>query len=231
MKDSQKSRLQKAIAESGYCSRRRAEELIQEGIVTVNDEVANIGQTVTDDDEILIDGKPLKSQSQKIYIALNKPEGYTCTNRRFKGERNIFDLVDINERLFIVGRLDKNSRGLVILTNDGEYAQKLTHPRYHHEKVYEVAITNDKELDPKDIASCLKKGITSDGEFLVAKKATYLGDDIYKVTLTEGKKRQLRRMFGYLDLRVNDLIRTQIGSTKLGDLEEGEWQEIKNPQK
>jgi len=150
-------RLQKAIAESGYCSRRAAEDHIREGIVTVNDKVASIGQTVTEDDEILIDGKPLKSQSKKIYIALNKPEGYTCTNRFFKGEKNIFDLVDVNERLFVVGRLDKNSRGLVILTNDGEYTQKMSHPRYHHEKVYEVTIQNKKDLDPKDIISVLKK--------------------------------------------------------------------------
>ncbi len=229
MKDSQKSRLQKAIAESGYCSRRRAEELIQEGIVTVNGEVAIIGQSVTDEDEILVDGKPLKSQAPKIYIALNKPPGYTCTNRRFEGEKNIFDLVDVDERLFVVGRLDKDSRGLVILTNDGDYALKVTHPRYHHEKVYEVTVKNEKDLDSKGVISVLKKGITSDGEFLVAKKATYLGENSYKITLAEGKKRQLRRMFGYMDLWVTDLIRTQIGNVKLGDLEEGEWQEIKNP--
>ncbi|MDF1497208.1 MAG: pseudouridine synthase [Patescibacteria group bacterium] len=256
-------RLHKKIAESGFCSRRAAEKLIGEGLVTVNGKVAEIGQIVSDDDEIVIDGKPLNSKAEKIYIALNKPAGYTCTNRRFKGEKNIFDLVDIDERLFVVGRLDKDSRGLVILTNDGDYALKATHPRYHHEKVYEVTVKpnspnfnrspnkspatkispsaklsfafakegakDNEKLWADDILSCLKKGITSDGEFLVAKKALYLGENTFKITLAEGKKRQLRRMFGYMDLWVTDLLRTQIGKVKLEDLEEGEWQEIKNP--
>ncbi len=241
-------RLQKFIAESGYCSRRRAEELIREGVVTVNNKVATIGQSVTDGDRVLIDGEPIGRQALKIYIALNKPKGYTCTNRRFKDEKNIFDLVDIDERLFIVGRLDKDSRGLVILTNDGEYTQKITHPRFHHEKVYEVTVDMPKASNPdittpakrgksnveeswaRDILLCLKKGIMQEGEFLVAKKASYLGNNKFKVTLTEGKKRQLRRMFGFLNLRVKDLVRVQIGNIKLDDLKEGRWQEIKNPQ-
>ena len=256
MKDIQKSRLQKVIAESGYCSRRAAEKLISEGSVTVNGAVAEIGQNVTEDDQILIDGKPINNQTEKIYLALNKPAGYTCTSRRFKDEKNIFDRVNSDERLFMVGRLDKDSRGLVILTNDGDYALKVTHPRYHHEKVYEVTVkpnssdsyrdpknsptispfsegnsTDNEEVWAKDIISCLKKGIMSDGEFLVAKKASYLGENTFKVTLAEGKKRQLRRMFGSLDLRVTDLIRTQIGNVKLEDLGEGEWREIKNPRK
>ena len=241
-------RLHKFIAESGYCSRRRAEELIREGVVTVNNKVATIGQSVTDGDRVLIDGEPIGRQALKIYIALNKPKGYTCTNRRFKDEKNIFDLVDIDERLFIVGRLDKDSRGLVILTNDGEYTQKITHPRFHHEKVYEVTVDMPKASNPdittpakrgksnveeswaRDILLCLKKGIMQEGEFLVAKKASYLGNNKFKVTLTEGKKRQLRRMFGFLNLRVKDLVRVQIGNIKLDDLKEGRWQEIKNPQ-
>lgn len=241
-------RLQKFIAESGYCSRRRAEELIREGVVTVNNKVATIGQSVADGDRVLIDGKPIGRQARKIYMALNKPKGYTCTNRRFKDERNIFDLVDIDERLFIVGRLDKDSRGLVILTNDGEYTQKITHPRFHHEKVYEVTVdipkasnpdittpakrgkSNTEEAWAHDILLCLKKGIMNDGEFLVAKKASYLGNNKFRVILTEGKKRQLRRMFGALDLRVSDLVRVQIGNIKLDNLKEGHWQEIKNPQ-
>lgn len=229
MKVTKKSRLQKVIAESGYCSRRRAEELIREGVVTVNDKFAVLGQSVADSDQIKIDGKELKTQSQKIYIALNKPKGYTCTNRRFKGEKNIFDLVSTNDRLFVVGRLDKNSRGLVVLTNDGDFAQKMSHPRYHHEKVYEVTVKNEKNLDPSDIITCLKKGIMDDGEFLVAKKATYHGDGKFRVILTEGRKRQLRRMFASLGLNVLDLNRKSIGKIKLADLKEGEWTEIKKP--
>ncbi|MBD3281606.1 pseudouridine synthase [Candidatus Uhrbacteria bacterium] len=241
MNKSQKSRLQKAIADSGYCSRRRAEELIREGVVTVNDKVAELGQSVTSGDKITIHDKPLTGSAAKIYIALNKPKGYTCTNRRFKGEKNIFDLVDIDERLFVVGRLDKNSRGLVVLTNDGSFAQKMSHPRYHHEKIYEVTVNSpgptlsrqappvakaSKEVWAKDVVNCLTKGIMNDGDFLVAKKATYLGNNKFRAILTEGKKRQLRRMFAALGLEVTDLIRTQIGKIKLGNLKEGEWKEI-----
>lgn len=229
MNKTQKSRLQKVIAESGCCSRRRAEELIREGLVRVNNKVAELGQSVASNDQITIHGKPLKHQPKKIYVALNKPKGYTCTGRRFKGEKNIFELIDIDERLFTVGRLDKNSRGLVILTNDGGYAQKMTHPRYHHEKVYEVSVRpplakgEAKGDYYQDIISCLTKGIMDDGDFLIAKKATYLGNNKFRITLTEGKKRQLRRMFASLGLKVTDLIRTGIGKVKLGDLKEGEF--------
>lgn len=223
-----RARLQKVIAESGYCSRRKAEELIAAGKVKVNNKVAEPGQPVASGDQITIDSKPLKRQLKKIYIALNKPKGYTCTSRRFKGEKNIFDLVNVDERLFIVGRLDKNSHGLVILTNDGDYAQKMTHPRYHHEKVYEVTVKTPlrkgkvEEDYYKDVSSCLTKGIMDDGDFLIAKKVIYLGNNKFRITLTEGKKRQLRRMFASLGLKVTDLIRTRIGKVKLGDLKEGE---------
>jgi len=219
-------RLQKKIAESGCCSRRTAEELIVAGFVAVNGIKAVIGQNVEARDEITISGKPLKAQTQKIYIALNKPKGYTCTNRRFAGEKNIFDLIKLKARLFVVGRLDKDSRGLVILTNDGEYAQKTTHPRYHHEKVYEVAVEDVKPSDVRVIISCLTKGVRHEREFLVAKKATYLGNNKFRLILTQGKKRQIRRMFTVLGYSVSDLLRTQIGNVKLGDLKEGEWKEI-----
>lgn len=220
-------RIQKAIADSGYCSRRKAEELIHIGAVTINGELAEIGQSVQQQDEIKIHGEKLKSQGKKIYIALNKPVGYTCTNRFFKGEKNIFDLVDIGERLFVVGRLDKNSRGLVILTNDGDYAQKTTHPRYEHEKVYVVTVQDKKGFDYKGVTKSITNGITDDEDFLIAKKVTYLGDGKFRVSLTQGKKRQLRRMFAALGLRVVDLERIQINDIKLGDIKEGDWQTIK----
>ena len=220
-------RIQKTIAESGYCSRRKAEDLIRDGAVTVNEKIATIGQSVSKDDVIKIFGEKIAGQGNKIYIALNKPVGYTCTNRYFKGEKNIFDLIDINERLFVVGRLDKNSRGLVILTNDGDYAQKTTHPRYEHEKVYLVTVQDKKGLDYKKITQSITNGMMDDEDFLVAKKAAYLGDGKFRINLTQGKKRQLRRMFAVLGLRVTDLERTQIDNIKLGDLKEGEWKTIK----
>ncbi|MFZ6015847.1 MAG: pseudouridine synthase [Patescibacteria group bacterium] len=234
-----RARLQKVIAEAGFCSRRKAEDLIRAGEVQVNGRKAVIGQSVTPGDQITINGKPLQGRQTKIYLALNKPVGYTCTSRRFKGEKNIFDLVNVDERLFVVGRLDKNSRGLVILTNDGDYAQKMSHPRFHHEKIYEVTVEpplsrgeskggSGRSREAAEIITCLTKGITDEGDFLIAKKAQYLGNDKFRITLTEGKKRQLRRMFGALDLRVTDLVRTQIGNIRLGDLPEGRYQQIKN---
>ena len=136
--------LQKAIAMSGYCSRRKADELIRAGHVRVNGEMATIGDMADPETDIItIKGKALAGPEKKIYIKLNKPLGYTCTNQKFKDEKNIFSLVDVPERLFAVGRLDKNSRGLVLLTNDGDMAQRLAHPRFQHEKIYEVRLRDD----------------------------------------------------------------------------------------
>ena len=134
--------LQKFIAQSGYCSRRQAEELIRLKKVLVNDELAELGMKVDQDSEVKVRGKKIAINKEKIYIALNKPKGYTCTNRQFEGERNVFNLVDVAEKLFTVGRLDKDSRGLILLTNDGDLALKMTHPRFEHEKEYMVKIFN-----------------------------------------------------------------------------------------
>jgi pseudouridine synthase len=220
-------RLQKLIADSGYCSRRFAEELISAGRVFVNGTVAHIGQNAETTDEITINGRTLHSQPKKVYIMLNKPIGYTCTSRSFKNEKNVFDLVNVPERLFTVGRLDKDSRGLVLLTNDGDLTEKLTHPRYEHEKVYRVTVANysDSQLIIKKFLA----GIPSDGEILKAKSAKLIRPNYFEITLTEGKNRQIRRMFGAMECNVLDLERIAIGNIKLEDLQEGRWKEINNP--
>jgi len=219
--------LQKFIAASGYCSRRRAEEFIREGFVTVNGRQAELGMAVDDTDEIKVDGELIRNTAKKIYIALNKPIGYVCTNRSFKNEKNIFDLVASEERLFIVGRLDKDSRGLTLLTNDGDWANIMSHPRYEKEKEYEVKIRNyEPEIaNDRELSSQLLSGIDiGNGDGIVkAKKIKYLGGNKFQIVLGEGKKRQIRRMFQVLGYEVDDLLRKRVGNIRLADLKEGEW--------
>ena len=221
--------LQKYIADSGYCSRRKAEELIKKKKVKVNSEIASPGKKVIESDEVKIDNKIIKTIKEKIYIILNKPAGYTCTNRKFKDEKNVFDLINIKERLFVVGRLDKNSQGLVLLTNDGEYTNKLTHPKYEHEKEYIVGIRNKESgIRNQEILKKFKRGVDiGNGDGIVKTKETkYLGDNKFKLILTEGKKRQIRRMFEAVSCEVCDLVRTRIGNVKLGELKLGKWKKI-----
>lgn len=217
--------LQKAIATSGYCSRRKADEMIRAGHVRVNGEMATIGDMADPEKDIIsIKGKALAGPEKKIYIKLNKPLGYTCTNQKFKDEKNIFSLIDVPERLFAVGRLDKNSRGLILLTNDGDMAQRLAHPRFQHEKIYEVRLREDVK-NPEAISAKLKRGLDiGEGDGIArAKEAKYLQDRIFIITLTEGKKRQIRRMFDKMGLKVSDLKRVGLAGLGIGILKEGSW--------
>lgn len=256
--------LQKFISQSGFCSRRQAEELIRSGKVLVNGQPAELGMKADIDDEIKIGNKIIGLPKEKIYIKFNKPRGYTCTTRKFKGEKNIFDLIKIDERLIIAGRLDKESRGLVLLTNDGELVQKITHPSFGHEKEYETTINNSQPASPaggltvhniKNIIKKIKEGVDiGEGDGIArVKEIKYLGtsesldshpaikagyaDPSYRrqngfrhkftLILTEGKKRQIRRIFKALNLEVVDLVRTRIDNLKLGGLKEGAWEYIK----
>jgi len=218
--------LQKIIAQSGYCSRRQAEQLIKDGRVKVNGITAIPGMMAdTAQDKITIKNKVIGAQEKKIYLKLNKPVGYTCTNRKFPGEKNIFDLIKTHERLFAVGRLDKSSRGLVLLTNDGELTQKLSHPRFSHDKIYEVKVNGDIKND-RAIIKQFRQGIDiGEGDGIVkVKNIEYLQNNLFVITLNEGKKRQIRRMFRAVGLGVIDLRRAELGSLKIGGLAEGKWQ-------
>lgn len=223
--------LQKLIASRSQYSRRQAEELIRFGRVRVNDIKAELGMKVEKNVEIKIDGKKLIDSWKPIYLKLNKPVGYTCTSRRFPGEKNVFDLVKTDERLFVVGRLDKNSRGLVVLTNDGDWALELTHPRYGHDKEYLVTVAGQCELsgeEAKKVIDDLRAGVDI-GEYdgrVKAKKIRYLGNNQFNVVLAEGRKRQIRRMMREVGLDVKDLLRVRIGEILLGDLTEGKTAKI-----
>lgn len=217
--------LQKTIAISGHCSRRQAEMLIRNGQVKINGELALIGvQADPEKDTITVKGRLLGNAPKKTYIMLNKPIGYTCTNRHFAKEKNIFDLIDLDLRLFAVGRLDKDSRGLVLVTNDGDLTLKLSHPRFANEKDYEVKV-KDEVINPELVIKNLLTGIDiGEGDGVAkAAKAKYLQNGVFIITLNEGKKRQIRRMFSKLGTQVVDLRRIGLGGLSLGNLPEGKW--------
>jgi pseudouridine synthase len=221
--------LTKFIANSGYCSRRRAEKLIREGRVFINGKTAALGQTVAEKDNIEVNGKKIILAKEKIYIIVNKPTGITCTNKKFPGEKNIFSLlpkkITTKYKLHVAGRLDKNSRGLVLLTNDGNLTERLTHPRYEHKKIYELKTKNYQPGAESKITYLLIRGVDigEESEKAKAYQAKYLGNGKFKIVLTEGKKRQLRRMFKNLGYEVADLKRTAIGELKLGNLKKANW--------
>jgi pseudouridine synthase len=220
--------LQKYIAQSGSYSRRQAEALILAGRVKLNGQNPELGARVDENDEILIDKKPLHAAPEKVYLMLNKPVGYTCTHRQFAGEQNIFDLVRLPFKVSPVGRLDKDSSGLLLLTNDGALLEKLSHPRFEHEKIYEVKIDGQVSVgsESQNLVKKLTNGIELEGEDggkVKARRAEYLQNNRYLITLTTGKKRQLRRMFQTLGRHVVSLKRTMIATLELGDLPVGKW--------
>ncbi len=228
--------LQKYIADSGYCSRRQAEELIRSGQVKVNGKMAELGQRVSGKDLVVIGKEKIGGKVENVYIKLNKPRGYVCTTRGFKEEKNVFELLEGVKatRLFIVGRLDKNSRGLLILTNDGELSQHISHPRYESRKVYKVLVKtpdgdNLSEEQADNIISRFQRGVNiGEGDGVVfAKEVEYLDNNRFLMVLTQGKKRQIRRMFEAVGMKVSDLIRIEISGITLSGLEEGRWEYLK----
>ena len=222
--------LQKFIADGGLCSRRKAEELIRQGKVKVNGEVAELGCRVSESDRVVVSGRRvIASNKEKIYIKLNKPVGYVCTNRRFLGEKSVFDLVDVASRLVCAGRLDKDSRGLVLLSNDGDWINKITHPSGENEKEYLVKVNFYKgnEINYKKLFKQLLEGVREGGDVLKVKKVELLDEGYFKVVLEYGKKRHVRRMFQAMGLHVKALKRVRVGNIKLGSLNEGMWEGIK----
>ena len=213
-------RLQKYLSQCGIASRRAAEEMIRKGEIFVNGAKASIGQKIdSNKDKVEVKNTPVKPARNKIYIMLNKPRGYICSCSDDQG-RSIFDLVKIKEKVYPVGRLDKDSEGLVILTNDGELANKLTHPRYECEKEYEVI--TDGPLSRKQIEE-LMEGVYLGAEKTKPCRINRLDDNKFDVILKEGKKRQIRRMFEEKGRIVIRLKRVRIKNLQLKRLRPGEW--------
>ncbi|NMB33991.1 MAG: rRNA pseudouridine synthase [Clostridium sp.] len=219
-------RLQKYIAKCGVTSRRKAEELIAQGRVSVNGSIVKqMGAKVGKKDCVKIDDNVIQREENKIYIALNKPIGYISSVKDQFGRPTVLDLVDdLKERIFPVGRLDYNSSGLIFLTNDGNFANNLTHPRYKVSKTYQVVL--DGTPKPNDIQR-FRQGLRIDDTLTMPAQFKILDTKgrraTAEITLCEGKNRQVRRMCDVIGCPVISLKRVSIGSVYLGDMEEGKW--------
>ncbi|CUS82013.1 pseudouridine synthase [Candidatus Kryptobacter tengchongensis] len=218
-------RLNKYLAMCGIASRRKADELIQQGRVAVNGEViTQLGIKIDPrKDKVTVDGKPVKPEEKLVYIVLNKPKDCITTVKDEKGRRTVLDLVKVKQRIFPVGRLDRNTTGVLLLTNDGELAYRLMHPKYKIEKAYKVEI--DKPIKPEDIEK-LKRGIMLDGRKTEACDIYILPDSDRKelgITIHEGRYRQIRRMFERLGYKVRKLHRVSFGGITVSGMKRGEW--------
>ncbi len=226
-------RLQKLLADAGIASRRASEQVILEGRVIVNGKVVQTLGTKVDPlhDRVTVDGRPVKAK-RKLYLAVNKPDGYICSSNDPESRKTVHDLLPKEWRnLHSVGRLDYNSEGLIFYTNDGEFALRLTHPRYGVRKKYMVTLKG--EVTPEHIQS-LKKGIFHDGDVLKAEAGRILKSNqshsLVELTLAEGKNREVRRMFESLGFEIERLQRVQIGPVKLGQLPRGKWRTLTEPE-
>lgn len=224
-------KLHRYLAAAGIGSRRYCERLIGAGRVTVNGAVAHIGQKVSpQSDTVAVDGVAVGSLPPRIVLAINKPRGVLSACRRCHEQGTLVtELVNLNVRLFPIGRLDRESEGLLLLTNDGELAHRLAHPRYRKEKEY--VVTLDRPF-PLAEARRLIEGIKAEDGQLRAVRITPVPPDatgyssVLSVALTEGHKRQLRRMFGMLGYRVTSLRRVRIADLEIGNLKPGEWRQL-----
>ncbi|MFA5129576.1 MAG: pseudouridine synthase [Patescibacteria group bacterium] len=219
-------RLNKHLADLGYGSRRACDRFIAEGKVFVNGKRAKLGTIVTDHDEIEVEGEdPAYAKNKKskpIVIALHKPKGYITTADE-RNTKTVFDLVDIPQRLFPVGRLDVDSSGLLLLTNDGALANFLMHPRYEHEKEYSVE-TNAPIRDADIIT--LRNGIVLDGKKTLPAGVKRVSETRLHIRLREGRNRQIRRMIQSIGNKVKTLVRIRVASVELGHLPVGKWRRL-----
>jgi 23S rRNA pseudouridine2604 synthase len=211
--------LNKYISETGVCSRREADQWIEAGRVTLNGVRAQLGLKVQADDEVRIDGELIGAKKKPIYIALNKPAGITCTTESHVQD-NIVDFIGHPERIFPVGRLDKDSEGLILLTNDGDIVNEILRSENEHEKEYLVGL--NRPITDLSL-SMLASGVKIMGVMTKPCKVTRAGRDGFRIILTQGLNRQIRRMCSALGYRVERLRRVRIINIDLGDLPTGEW--------
>lgn len=226
----EKVRIQKIIAESGYCSRRKAEELIAGGAVTVNGRPCTLGDKADKRDVIAINGKAIGAvPAEKRYIMLNKPRGYITTMSDEQGRRTAVELLEgVTERVVPVGRLDRNSEGLLLFTNDGEFANEITHPSRHVSKTYRVTI--DGRVNEDQLLRMSAGVVLDDGTKTLPCSVDVLMEQpdrtVLRIVIKQGLNRQIRRMCTAVGLNVGRLRRVAIGGVKLGMLKPGEWRDL-----
>ena len=224
-------RLNKFISTAGVCSRRKADELIKNGFIKVNGKVVDELGVIIDEkkDSIEVEGKKISLPLSYLYILLNKPKGYACTANDEKGRKTIYDLIDLPDRLFSIGLLDYDTEGAIILTNDGEFANRVAHPSYEIEKEYIVKIEGD--IKESELA-VLRKGVVIDGERLPRAGVKLLNFENncsrISVVIHEGQNHQVKKMFEAIGKSIKLLKRIRIGNLKLGGLKRGEYRFLKD---
>jgi 23S rRNA pseudouridine2605 synthase len=226
-----KKRLSKALAAAGIASRRHCEELIFAGKVSVNGEIVKVPQTLVswDQDVILVEGQKVKGEEKKFYFMLNKPKGYICSNARVGTKKIVLDLfTNLNERLFTVGRLDRDTTGLILVTNDGHFANKVIHPSSNLPKEYIVKTT--QEITHEHLIA-ISKGAYIEETWITPVRVSKVRKGTLKVVVKEGKKREVRLLVQSAGLDILELTRVRIGGLTLGDLPEGKYKEMSETEK
>jgi 23S rRNA pseudouridine2604 synthase len=215
-------RLNKYISETGVCSRREADKWIEAGRVSCNGQPAVLGTQVAEGDEIRVDGELLGRKKKQVYLALNKPVGIVCTTEPDIAD-NIIDHVGFAERIFPVGRLDRDSEGLILLTNDGDIVNEILRSENNHEKEYVVTV--DRPITDLSL-QMLAAGVKIMGEVTKRSKVTRINQQSFRIVLTQGLNRQIRRMCSALGYRAQRLQRVRIMNIQLGSLKAGEWRHL-----
>lgn len=219
----EKTRINKYLSEVGFCSRREADRMLEQGRITVNGAAPELGTKVSDEDEILVDGISIrKTEEDHVYIALNKPVGIVCTTDTKREKNNIVDFVNHPKRIFPVGRLDKPSEGLILLTSDGDIVNKILRARNNHEKEYIVRV--DKPITPQFLHK-MRNGVPILGVITNKCEVEQIDTLSFRIILTQGLNRQIRRMCEYLGYEVKKLKRIRIMNIKL-DLPIGKWRDL-----
>lgn len=218
--ESETVRINKYLSEIGYCSRRAADKLLEQGRITINGKVPELGTKITPGDDVRVDGKLVSPPKDDfIYLAFNKPVGIVCTTDTKREKNNIIDFINHPKRIFPIGRLDKPSQGLIFLTNDGDIVNKILRAKNNHEKEYEVTV--DKPITPRFLQR-MSNGIPILGTVTRECMVEKIGKFKFRIVLTQGLNRQIRRMCEYLDYKVSKLKRTRIMNVTL-DVPEGKW--------
>lgn len=225
-----KKRLSKFLALAGVASRRACEELIFAGRVKVNHEVVNVPQTLVNSKDVIeVDDQRIGETEAKVYFMLNKPAGYICTSKKTGKSKIVLDLFeDVKERIFTIGRLDKDTEGLLLVTNDGHFANSVIHPSANISKEY--LVKTDHEVTDTHLKT-ISNGTMVEGVFVKPLKVVKIRRGTVKVTISEGKKREVRHLFQTAGLEVVQLTRIRIGGLVLGALPVGQWRPLKEKEK